>query len=615
MRRKLAIAITFAVGLYYLLEFVLPASVGGGFDCRRIGSPCLVVTGDGTRVYYTGMHALKGSTDKRLAIGLAERGDGTAWHKADANPLVGRSLFSSKDWRGPDSPAVVREPDGSYTMFYVGHGADDVDRIMRTTSGDGLRWRGRRVVFSLIKETAEGGREVKRAAITALAVRRTEAGYVAYFASTYRRGERTIEGMSRATSPNGLEWTLDETNNPVLAIEPENGWEYSTITDLSVTGNGDGLSLYYVGTRRLYKRGSDKPIDISLVGLATSSDGITWHRNEANPIFGPAMWRVLKSLHDDPGVGQALERFRTIDSSITWPRRIGLALAAWCGLSQELQDGTALEDAASLLSDQEKPKPVLERFDALSLSGVSVRRAGESYVMAYCGATSAEGQDHRLGIATSSDGVVWRTANDTPALEQGKEPQNTYLTSSLTTTMQVFLVVGAMALGLGLFGLVRLHGSRIMKGEKDSAYSMAFFIALLVTLVFAFGWGQREPKVLEPGHKLYNIIFYGMMESFGASTMGLLTFYLASASYRSFKFKNAEAGLMMLAAILVMLGQVPLGQLLTAWLPEQVQVQNVALWISYTIMVPTMRAIQIGAAVGGLVLAMRLWLSMDKRRL
>ena len=42
MRRKIAIAITFAVGLYYFLEFVLPASIGGGFDCRRMGSPCLV---------------------------------------------------------------------------------------------------------------------------------------------------------------------------------------------------------------------------------------------------------------------------------------------------------------------------------------------------------------------------------------------------------------------------------------------------------------------------------------------------------------------------------------------------------------------------------------------
>ncbi len=615
MKRKLAIGITFVVGLYYLLEFVLPASVGGGFDCRRMGSPCLVEADDGTRLYYTGVRALEGSTDTRLAVGLAESRDGATWAKAGGNPMLGRSLFSSKDWRGPDSPAVVREPDGSYTMFYVGHGPDDVDRVMRATSGDGLRWRGRRVVFSLIKETAEAGGEVKRAAIRALAVRRTDTGYIAYFASTYRRGERTIEGVSRATSPDGLAWTLDKANNPVLAIEPENGWEYSTITDLSVIDNGDGLSLYYVGTRRLYMRGSDKPIDTSLVGLATSSDGITWHRNESNPIFGPAIWRVLRSLHDDPGVRQALERFRAIDSSVAWPRRIGLALAAWSGLSQELLDGTALENAASRLSDQEKSKPLLERFDALSLSGLSVQRAGDGSVMAYCGATSAEGQDHRLGIATSSDGVVWRTASDTPALERGEEPQNTYLTSSLTTTMQVFLVVGAMALGLGLFGLVRLHGSRIMKGEKDSVYSMAFFIALLVTLVFAFGWGQREPKVLEPGHKLYNIIFYGMMESFGASTMGLLTFYLASASYRSFKLKNAEAGLMMVAAILVMLGQVPLGQLLTAWLPEQMQVQNVALWISYTIMVPTMRAIQIGAAVGGLVLAMRLWLSMDKRRL
>jgi hypothetical protein len=615
MRKKIAIGITFIVGLYYFLEFVLPGSVGGGFDCRRMGSPCMVATDDGYRLYYTGVRALKGSTDMRLAIGLAESSDGTAWDKADANPLLAPSLFSSKDWRGPDDPAVVVEPDGTYTMYYVGHGADGSDRIMRSTSDDGRHWRGRRVVLSLIEETAGLGERAERASITALAVRRTDAGYAAYFASTYRRGERTIQGVSLATSADGLEWTLDDATNPVLPIEPESGWSYTTITDLSLVDNGEWLSLYYVGTRRIFRPGSDRAIDISLIGLATSSDGLAWQRNQGNPIFGPAMWRVLKSLRDDPGVGQVLERFRAIDTSVAWTRRISLAISASFALSRELREGTALEQAASQLSEQEDPKPLTERFDALSLSAVSVERAGDGYVMAYCGAPSAEGEEPRLGTAVSRDGVVWRTTSGTPALELGDEPQSTYLTSSLTTVSQVFIVVGAMALGLGLFGLVRLHGTRIVKGEKDSVYSMAFFVALVPTLVLAFGWGQREPKFLEAGHKLYNIIFRGLITSFGASSMGLLTFYLASASYRSFKLKNAEAGLMMAAAVLVMLGQVPLGQLLTAWLPPGAQIQNVTYWINYTIMVPTMRAIEIGAAVGGLVLATRLWLSMDKRRL
>ena len=74
---------------------------------------------------------------------------------------------------------------------------------------------------------------------------------------------------------------------------------------------------------------------------------------------------------------------------------------------------------------------------------------------------------------------------------------------------------------------------------------------------------------------------------------------------------------MMLAAILVLLGQVPLGQLVTAWVPDKVgflRVENVAYWINSTIQVSTMRAVQIGASVGGLVLATRLWLSMEKGR-
>jgi len=40
----------------------------------------------------------------------------------------------------------------------------------------------------------------------------------------------------------------------------------------------------------------------------------------------------------------------------------------------------------------------------------------------------------------------------------------------------------------------------------------------------------------------------------------------------------------------------------------------VAQLLSYAVVIPAMRAIQIGAAVGGLVLATRLWLSMERRR-
>jgi len=573
VKKKIAIIATFLVGLFYFLEFLLPPFVGGDFDNIRTTDPCLVQTDTGYRLYYTGTRSIEGSSDSRLGIGLAESPDGLSWSKHADNPMLARSMFSSNDWRGLSHPAVVQEPDGSFTMFYIGHGSRVGDRVLRATSRDGVAWKRHGPVITPVKVESDVSKQVERASITALAVRRETDGYVAYFGGTYRHCGTTIQGVSRVTSPDGITWALDEQNNPVLAIQPENGWEYKKITDLSVLAVDGELRLYYAGTKTYFLDGGKRVVPMTLVGLATSKDGIAWTRHENNPVFGPGLFQL------------------------------GLAVC-----TQHLLDETG-DDV-----DDERADALLERFDACGLSGVSVTRDGERYLLAYCGAKASDDTDYRVGLATSDDGITWQMASAGPAFELGRAPQSTYLASGIIYVSQLLIVVGAMALGLGLFGLAKLHGGKVLNMEKDWVYSMAFFISLVVTLVIAFAWG-KEPSGAPPvGRKLYNIIYEGLLVSFGASSMGLLTFYLASSSYRSFKLKNAEAGLMMIAAVLVMLGQVPLGQMLTNALPQAFQIQNISQLMSSTIVNPAMRAIQIGAAVGGLVLATRLWLSMDKKR-
>lgn len=617
MKKRAAVVVTFVIGLYYFLEFLLPPFLGGDFASLSMTSPCLVETDGGYRLYMRGIRALKKEGEQRLGLGVAESKDASSWSKYSGNPLLARSLFSSKDWGGPDNPAVVREPDGSYTMFYVGHGADATDRVMRTMSKDGLAWHGRTVVLSLVSKEAEATGKLERASIKALAVLRGPDGYVAYLGATYRRGKRVIRGVSRATSRDGTQWELDEQNNPVLPIEPERGWDYKEITDLSVVQADGELRLYYAGTGVFLHKGGTVAEPMTLVGLATSADGIAWERHEANPVFGPAAFRFFSTLRRNPGVAAALRRVHEVNRTRSGARRVAPWLGAVTQLLTELRTGPAAGQATRVITAGTEPVPVLERFDALSLSGISVTRRGGQYLLAYGGAKTFRGGDYQIGLATSADGISWVTTADQPALTLGTRPQSTYLADVKVTLSTVFIVVGTMALGLGLFGLVKLHGGRVAKREKDWAYSLGFFIALVFTLVVAAAWGKENPETETAGYKLYNIIYKGLLVSFGASSMGLLTFYLASASYRSFKLKNAEAGLMMVAAILVMLGQVPLGQLLTAWLPDNLaplRIENITLRMSYAIVIPAMRAIQIGAAAGGLVLATRLWLSMDKRR-
>jgi hypothetical protein len=87
----------------------------------------------------------------------------------------------------------------------------------------------------------------------------------------------------------------------------------------------------------------------------------------------------------------------------------------------------------------------------------------------------------------------------------------------------------------------------------------------------------------------------------------LLAFYIASAAYRAFRIKSTEAVLMMIAALLVMLGQIPFGAYIWGELPA------VRLWVMQVFSTPAFRGIALGASVAFLAMALRMWLSLETK--
>ncbi|MCB0323890.1 MAG: hypothetical protein KDD69_09965 [Bdellovibrionales bacterium] len=93
----------------------------------------------------------------------------------------------------------------------------------------------------------------------------------------------------------------------------------------------------------------------------------------------------------------------------------------------------------------------------------------------------------------------------------------------------------------------------------------------------------------------------------GAAMFSLLAFYIATAAYRSFRIRSAEALIMMIAAVVVTLGQIPHGPLYV-WqgLP------GARLWMLENLSTPAFRAIFFGSAIAGLAMAVRMWLSLER---
>ena len=105
--------------------------------------------------------------------------------------------------------------------------------------------------------------------------------------------------------------------------------------------------------------------------------------------------------------------------------------------------------------------------------------------------------------------------------------------------------------------------------------------------------------------KLYTLLFHGLFVSLGSAMFSLLGVYIAAAAFRAFRVKTLESSLMMVAAVIVMLGQIPFYVYIYDDLP---------LWRQWLLEVPNsaaFRAIKIGAAVAGLVMAFRMWFSIE----
>ena len=108
-------------------------------------------------------------------------------------------------------------------------------------------------------------------------------------------------------------------------------------------------------------------------------------------------------------------------------------------------------------------------------------------------------------------------------------------------------------------------------------------------------------------YKLERLIKEGLFSQLGAAMFSLLAFYIANAAYRSFRIRSKEAALMMLAALIVMLGQIPHGPLYIS-----TELPAIRIWLLKNINTPVNRAIFFGSAIAGLAMSVRLWLSLER---
>lgn len=122
--------------------------------------------------------------------------------------------------------------------------------------------------------------------------------------------------------------------------------------------------------------------------------------------------------------------------------------------------------------------------------------------------------------------------------------------------------------------------------------------------------------VLSTLAQLQTVFFDGVFKAAQATMFSLLAFFVASASFRAFRIKSKEAGLLMAAAFIVMLGNVPIGNLVTqalsyVWLGF-IDFPALKEWIMMYPSSAAQSAILIGACLGYIAASLKVILGVER---
>jgi len=161
---------------------------------------------------------------------------------------------------------------------------------------------------------------------------------------------------------------------------------------------------------------------------------------------------------------------------------------------------------------------------------------------------------------------------------------------------------------IGVINLTRVHWINIKRKRATWRYSIILLIALYSMLVFSV---IASPFALDPNATvipasviqfatpIWEFLYYKILVNINASIFSLLAFFIASAAYRAFKARSVESTILLVAGILVILGQAPIADLI--W-PGFSIIRN---WILAFPNTAGQRGILIGAALGIVVFSVR----------
>jgi hypothetical protein len=174
-------------------------------------------------------------------------------------------------------------------------------------------------------------------------------------------------------------------------------------------------------------------------------------------------------------------------------------------------------------------------------------------------------------------------------------------------------IVTAFAFLLGLMSLFLSHYGKIKRRVDGWGYSIFVYIGFFVIVIPSL---MNGGKLMSDGQlTTLGWAFRYIYNALSATMFAILAFYIVSTAYRSFRIKSLQAFVLFVAAFILILGKVPLGQIIwdsaLGW--THAGVSDVIEWLMGVPAVAGKRGIMIGISIGAIVTSLKIIFGIERQ--
>lgn len=160
------------------------------------------------------------------------------------------------------------------------------------------------------------------------------------------------------------------------------------------------------------------------------------------------------------------------------------------------------------------------------------------------------------------------------------------------------IIIGAFYLVLGIGGVLIINYHKIKRRKENWWLSIITIVALFFVALVGIFNGVTSGT-------LFMKIFLNIQLPMQAAIFSLLAFYITSAAFRSFRAKTAESTVLLIVAMIIMIGNIPLSK----YVPGS---SVFAEWILSVLNLAGQRGILLGVGLGMAATSIKIILGIER---